>query len=165
MTNSNQKFVLAYILLVALPLFGLAGILHSGRKLSAPMSVDGSWKISVNPDQLAGISCGKLLLSQNAGFTISQSGRAFTLNFRNAAWSATSGAVDGDTINSTLTPSVLAAKEAGCGERSLSLTATVDAKASPRTLQGTLRVQNCVECAAIEFRGIREEQAKAKETH
>jgi hypothetical protein len=164
-THSNRNFVFAYVLLVALPLFGLAGILRSGRNLSAPISVSGLWKISANQDQFAGLSCGKLLPAQNAAFTISQSGRAFTLNVPNAAWSATSGAIEGSVITATLIPSAVAAKEAGCGEHSLSLTAIVDTKASPRSLQGSLRVQNCPGCAAIEFRGIRDEQAKAKETH
>ena len=128
------------------------------------MSVGGVWKVSANPDQLAGLSCGKILLAQNAAFTISQSGRAFTLNVPNAGWTASSGAVEGNTITATLIPAV-GAKEAGCGEHSLSLTATVDTKASPRSLQGALRTQDCPGCAAIEFRGIRDEQAKAKETH
>ncbi len=165
MTHSNRNFILAYVLLVALPLFGLAGILRSGRNLSAPMSVGGLWKISANPDQLAAFPCGKSLLAPNAAFTISQSGKAFTLNLPNSALSSTSGSIEGNTISATLIPSTVAAKETGCGDHSIALTATVDTKASPRTLQGTLRVQNCPGCAAIEFRGIREEQAKAKETH
>jgi hypothetical protein len=164
-THSNRNFMIAYVLLVALPLFGLAGILRSGRKLAAPISVGGLWKISANQDQLAALPCGKSLLAQNAAFTISQSGRAFTLNTPNSAFSGTSGTVEGSTISATLIPSGVAAKDAGCGQHSLSLTSIVDAKASPRALQGTLRIENCPGCAAVEFRGIRDEQAKAKEIH
>jgi hypothetical protein len=51
----------------------------------------GLWKISANQDQFAALPCGKSLLSQNAAFTISQSGRAFTLNTPNSAFSGTSG--------------------------------------------------------------------------
>jgi hypothetical protein len=120
------------------------------------MSVGGHWKINSNQDQLAGLPCGKSLLTQDASFTISQSGRAFTLNFPNSAWTATSGAVEGSMINAVLIPSAVAAQEAGCGGHSLSLTAVVDTEASPRSLQGVLRVQNCPGCAAIEFRGIRD---------
>jgi len=160
-THSNRNFVFAYVLLVALPLFGLAGVLRSGRKLSVPISVGGLWKINANQDQLAGLLCGKFLLAQNAAFTISQSGKTFTLNLPNPALSATSGAIEGNTISATLIPSAVGPKEAECADHSLSLTATVDTKASPRALQGTLREQNCPGCAAIEFRGIRE----AKETH
>jgi len=164
-THSNRNFVFAYVLLVALPLAGLAGVLRRGRNLSAPMSVGGTWKISASPDQLAALPCGKSLLASNSAVTISQSGRAFTRNSPNAGLSATTGTIEGNTISATLTPSAVAAKETGCGERSLSLTATVDTKASPRSLQGTLRVQECPGCSVAEFRGMRDDQAKAQEAH
>lgn len=163
MTHSNRNFVFAYVLLVALPLFGLAGILRSGRKLSAPISISGVWKINTSQDQLAAFPC-RQLLAENSAFTISQSGRAFTLSLSNPTFSATAGAIDGNTINATLIPAAVGGQGAGCGE-SLSLTAIVDSKASPRSLQGALRAENCPGCAALEFRGIREEQAKAKESH
>lgn len=163
MTNSNRNFVFAYVLLVAFPLVGLVGILRSGRKLSAPISVGGVWKINTSQDQLAAFPCGKSLLAPNAAFAISQSGRAFTLNSTNSAWAANSGAIEGNMINAPLVPSAVTAKEDGCGEHSLSLTAIVDTRASPRTLQGALRVQNCPGCAALDFHGIREEQGKGKE--
>jgi hypothetical protein len=162
-THSNRNFVFAYMLLVALPLFGLAGILRSGRKLSAPISIGGVWKINTSPDQLAAFPC-RQLLAENATFTISQSGRAFTLSLSNPASSATAGAIDGNTINATLIPAAVGAQDAGCGEP-LSLTAIVDSKAKPRSFEGALRAENCSGCAALEFRGIREEQAKAKESH
>ena len=165
MTHSNRNFLFAYVLLVALPVVGLAGVLRSGRNLSAPTSVSGTWQISASPDQLAGLPCGKSLLVPNSAFTVAQSGRAFTLNTPNSALSATTGTVEGNTINATLIPSAMAAKQNGCGEHSLSLTATVDTKASPRSFQGTLRVQNCPQCAPVDFRAVRDEQAKAKETH
>lgn len=155
----------AYVLLVALPLVGLAGVLRSGRNLYAPMSVGGLWKVNANQDQLAALACGKSLLAQNAAFTISQSGKAFTLNFANSAWAAASGAVVGNTINATLIPSAIATKDPGCAEHSLLLAATVDTSATPRSMQGTLRAENCPGCAAIEFRGIRSELVNAKETH
>ncbi len=165
MTHSNRNFVFAYVLLVALPVVGLAGVLRSGRNLPAPMSVVGLWKVNANQDQFAALPCGKSLLAPNAAFTISQSGRAFTLNAPNSALSAATGTVEGNTISATLIPSAVAAKENGCGEHSLSLTATVDTKARPRSLQGMLRVQDCPGCSAVDFRGIRDEQAKAKEAH
>jgi len=163
-THSNRNFVFAYVLLVALPVLGLAGILRSGRKLTAPMSVGGLWKISANQDQLAGLPCGNILPGQNAAFTISQSGRAFTLTIPNSAFSATSGAIEGNVINASLVPTAAAANKPGCGENLLLLTATVNTQTRPRSLQGAFRVQNCPGCAAAEFRGIRDEQANTKET-
>jgi hypothetical protein len=164
-THSNRNFLFAYVLLVALPVVGLAGVLRRGRNLSASTSVGGTWKINASPDQLAGLPCGKSLLAANSAFTVSQSGKAFTLNTPNSALSATTGTVEGNTISATLIPSAVAAKENGCGGQSLSLKGTVDTKASPLSMQGTLRVQDCPGCAAVDFRGIRDEQAKSKETH
>jgi hypothetical protein len=161
-TNSNKRFALAYVLLVALPVVGLAGVLRSGRKLSAPVSVNGAWRLSFSGDQLAGFSCGKLLPAQNAALAISQSGTEFTLNVPNSGLAAASGTVEENRIYATLIPT---AKDAACAGHSLGLTATVDIKASPRSMQGALGVQDCPGCAAVEFRGIREEQAKSKETH
>ena len=162
MTNSNKRFALAYVLLVALPVVGLAGVLRSGRKLSAPVSVNGVWRLSFSGDQLAGLSCGKLLPAQNAALAISQSGTQFTLNVPNSGLSAASGTVEENRIDATLISTV---KDAGCAGLSLALTATVDTKASPRSMQGALRAQDCPACASVEFHGIREEQAKSKETH
>lgn len=48
MTHANRNFAFAYVLLVALPLFGLARVLRSERKFSAPMSVGGLWTIAAN---------------------------------------------------------------------------------------------------------------------
>jgi hypothetical protein len=162
-TNSNRNFVLAYVVLVALPLLGLAGVLRSGRNLSAPTSINGVWKISANQERSTGFPCGQSLLGQNAAFTISQSGTAFTLSFSNPAGSASTGAIQGNLMNATLIPSAAGAKENGCGEHSISMTATVNAKESPRSLQGELRAQDCSECPLIAFRGVRDEQGKAKE--
>lgn len=164
MTHSNRNFVLAYVLLVALPLLGLGGVLHSGRKLSAPMSVGGVWKINVNQDQLNGFPCGRSVLvqnGQNGAFSISQSGKAFALNTASAAFSGPSGTIEGTAIRATLIPSG-GEKEGECSEPSLTLTARIDGKATPRTMQGSL---TCPGCVTIEFQGVRDEQAGAKEIH
>jgi Kef-type K+ transport system membrane component KefB len=48
MLPTNRKFVLAYILLVGLPLLGLFGILRAGRKLVAPPSVSQTVSLEAN---------------------------------------------------------------------------------------------------------------------
>ena len=164
MTNSNRNFLFAYVLLVALPLCGLAGVLRSGRSLSAPLSVGGAWRIASTPDQLAAFPCGHFLAAQNAALNISQSGKQFTLSLPNSAWASNSGAVEGNTLTATLLPATTAAKPGTCSERSLTLTAVVDPATSPRALQGELRAPNCPTCAAVVFRALRDE-VKAKETH
>ena len=172
MTQTNTKFVLAYLLLVVLPVAGLAGVLRRGRDLTAPNTVGGLWKMQVSPDNLAALPCGKsLLAAQDAGFTISQSGKNFTLNFPNTAISPASGAIEGTTIRVRLFPAAAATKEAGCdASRVLSLTATLDPKANdskapPHSMAGVLTVNECPACAPVEFRALREEPAKGKGGH
>ena len=62
MQNTSRNFVVAYIVLVGLPLAGLAGVLRSGRNLAAPMSVDGSWKVEADATRLTNLSCASLLV-------------------------------------------------------------------------------------------------------
>ncbi len=162
MTHTNRNFFLAYVLLVALPLFGLAGVLRAGRKLSAPLSVSGVWKLSVNTDQLAANPCAKFLAGQNPSFTISQSGRRFTLSLPTAGTPASSGTVDGTTLSANLTPASSATNPA-CSAQPLLLTASIDNRTSPHSLQGLIHVGNCSNCKAIEFHATRDEQPKVKE--
>lgn len=162
MTHSNRNFALAYVLLVALPICGLAGVLRSGRSLSAPISVSGVWRISANEDQLVANPCAKLLAGPNASFTISQSGKMFTLALPNAGVPTSSGAVEGTTISANLTPAS-ASRDAACITQPITLTASVNSKTTPSSLQGVLRIENCANCTPIEFLATRDEQTKAKE--
>lgn len=163
MTINNRNFILAYILLVALPVFGLVGILRSGRNLAAPMSLSGTWKISADLDQLSASPCTKLFAGANTAFSISQSGTMFVLNFPNSGMPSVSGKIDGSTITADLA-SASAAKDPACSLQPVSLTASVDDKTTPHSMRGVVRVQNCSSCGPVEFRAIRDEQLKAKET-
>ena len=163
MTSSNRSFALAYIVLVALPLFGLAGVLRSGRSLVAPLSVSGIWKISARQDQFSANTCTKLFAGPNAAFSISQSGKMFVLNFPNSDLPSMSGRVEGSTITADL--AAPSAADPVCAIRPVSLTASIDASTTPRSMQGILRVENCSNCAPAEFRAILDEQPKAKVTH
>lgn len=151
MSHANRNFVIAYIILVGLPLLGLAGVLRSGRTLNAPFSVDGAWKIETIANRSS--ACGNLLSSiANAPVTISQSGK-----------SAVIGLKSGKTTTGTLDGTILKAQFAGadnptaadCSDRSLALTATVDPRAEPRTLSGALSVDGCASCV-LEFRATRQ---------
>jgi hypothetical protein len=164
-TQRNTKFVLAYLLLVILPAAGLAGVLRSGRNLTAPHAVGGLWKMQVSPDSLAAMPCGKSLeTAQDAGFTISQSGKNFTLNFPGSAISKASGTIEGTTVRANLFPTEAANESCRAG-LILSLTATLDSKANQHSMAGKLTVNECPVCAPVEFHALREEQAKGKGGH
>lgn len=164
MKRTNGSFLLAYLLLVVLPLLGLTGVLKQGHKLTAPIAVGGLWKMQVDGGNVATLPCGKsLLASGDSSFVISQSGKTFTLNFINSAMFSISGTVEGTTIKANVSPSPALAKEAGCGaERVFSLTATANSEANVSSLAGALSVSDCQACAPVEFRAFRENLSKAK---
>ena len=157
MSNANRNFIIAYILLVAVPIVGLVGVLKRGRTLTAPISVDGVWQLQADPARLAALPCGKTL-GQNpeTALAISQSGRNFTLSLTNGPKSTASGVLLGTTIKASLVPAAAWSEETGCGAgRELSLVATVDTKADPRSLSGMLSVNDCSSCAPVAFRAVR----------
>jgi hypothetical protein len=157
MSRTSRNFIIAYTLLVALPILGLVGILKSGRALAAPISVDGVWKLQTDPVRLAALPCGKTLASSpDAALAISQSGKNFTLSLSDGPKSTATGVLEGTSLKASLMPSVPWSEETGCGSgREISFVATVDPRANPRSLQGTLSVSHCQSCSPVEFRAVR----------
>jgi hypothetical protein len=157
-SHPNRNFLVAYVLLVALPIVGLLGVLKSGRKLRAPVSVDGLWQLQVDAASLASLPCGKTLAENpETALAISQSGKNFTLTLANGPKSTSSGVIDGTTVNASIAPSPEWSAQAGCGtDQGLTLVATVDAKADPRTLTGQISARQCPTCSAVEFHAVRQ---------
>jgi hypothetical protein len=152
MTHTNRNFVLAYIFLVGLPLLGLVGILKSGRSLSAPFSVDGTWKIESS--RPAASTCSDFFSSVSASpLSISQSGKSLIVTLNGGA-NATTGTLDGKLITARFS-SLEKSGGAQCGEGNLTLTATLDPLAEPRTISGTLSVEGCASCAPMQFHAAR----------
>jgi hypothetical protein len=167
MSNANRNFIIAYILLVALPIVGLAGVLKSGRTLTAPISVDGTWRLQADPVLLAALPCGKTLgENPETALAISQSGRNFTVSLASGPKSTASGIVDGATIKASFAPAAEWSAAKGCGTgRELSLVATVDTKSDPRSLSGVLSVNDCASCGPVAFRAVRLAPAAKKGLH
>lgn len=164
MSATHSNFIMAYILLVGLPVVGLIGVLKSGRTLTAPISVDGRWQLQADPVRLAALPCGKTL-AQNpyTALAISQSGKNFTLSLSDGPKSTAWGVLDGTTLKASVVPSIAWSAEAGCGDgRELSLVATVDPKANPRSLVGLLSVNHCSACTPVEFHAVRQTPALKK---
>lgn len=157
MSNKNQRFLIAYVTLVALPVVALLGVLRYGRTLTAPISVDGVWKVQVNPSQLSALPCGiSLAGTREQSMNISQSGERFTLEFVDGPRTVTSGLIEGNTLSASLPAS---SKESGCGNgRLVTLAATVDPGAVPRSVVGTLSLNDCPSCVPVEFHAVREAQ-------
>jgi hypothetical protein len=153
MKRSNRNFLLAYLLLVALPVLGLVGVLRSGRNVTAPAAIGGVWKLQANTDPAANFGCGKPLTAEDAAFTISQSGQTFTLSLVNSPMASASGVIDGTTVKAVLMPG--AAGLGACSHR-LVLTAMIDTRVDARSMQGKVSLDDCPDCSVIEFHALRE---------
>ena len=153
MSHTNRNFVIAYILLVGLPLLGLAGVLKSGRSLNAPFSVDGAWKIDAGAINASAAPCGDSLSSvSNSPVSISQSGTSLVINL---GGKTTTGTLSGKTITAQFA-GANSPNTTDCSDRSLTLTATLDPLTDPRTLSGRLSVQGCASCLPVEFRAVKQ---------
>lgn len=154
MSSTNKRFLIAYALLVGLPLAGLPIVLRHGRNLAAPISVDGVWKMQVDATQLAALPCAAYLTSeQNPSLIISQSGEGFTVNLGGLK-SRDAGVIEGTALRASLPAQ---SNEKSCtGEQQLNLLASVDPNANPRSLAGTLSVEGCQSCPPVAFHAVRQ---------
>ncbi len=166
MPHTSRNFVVAYILLVGLPLLGLAGVLRSGRSLVAPISIDGTWKVEGDTGNVSNQSCGKTVSSLvNTTLLISQSGKSLALTFDNPAKTAASGILDGKNLKASIGSQKEAATQ-GCGlDQIPMLAAVVDPKSEPRTLTGYVSVSGCASCVPVEFHAVRQPRPAAGGGH
>jgi hypothetical protein len=149
-SRTSRNFVVAYVLLVGLPLLALAGVLRSGRKLAAPISVDGTWKVELQSDTGHANACNSAMAAAfGSPLEISQSGKSLLISIGK---SASDGTIEGTSFVATL-------PIASCGgAQTVTLTAAVDPKSDPRLLSGFLSPAGCwsSSCSAIAFRAIRQ---------
>jgi hypothetical protein len=155
----NKNFAAAYLILVIIPILGLASVLRSGSKLIAPSAIGGHWKMQANAPSLAPLPCaGSMATMRDVDFTISQSGRYFALRFANSVMPSASGLIEGTTIKVRIPLPPKGVKEVGCsGGHVFSLIATLDVKANPNSMAGLLSVNDCAGCPSAEFRAVREQ--------
>jgi hypothetical protein len=165
MSHTSRNFVVAYVLLVGLPLVGLAGVLRAGRTLVAPISVDGVWKIEVDASRLPGQPCANSVSSlSSTSVVISQSGRNLVLSFNNPVKTVASGELDGKSLKASIAPGKDPSSECGA-DQSVVLTASVDPKSEPRSLTGVLTVSGCPSCTPVEFHATRQPRSSAGGAH
>ncbi|HYM78946.1 MAG TPA: hypothetical protein VE377_23435 [Candidatus Dormibacteraeota bacterium] len=152
MSSTNRRFIVAYILLVGLPLVGLAGVLKTGRALNAPISIDGVWKLDAPASHPVSQSCDQAVSALLASsLLVSQSGKSLALTFNGASKTAFSGELEGRNIKASIGP------VSGCvNEQPVMLAASVDPKSEPKLLTGSLTVSNCASCSPVEFRAVRQ---------
>lgn len=161
MSRTNRNFVVAYILLVGLPLLGLAGILRNGRHLTAPISVDGTWKIDTDGNAGSNPSCTAASTFLSSPFVIGQSGRNLIVTFgKNKA--TASGTLDNKSLNTSI-PDGDDSSGGQCGPAVL--TAAVNPTVEPRSMNGQLSFPGCQTCAPVEFHAVRQPRGPSGGTH
>lgn len=165
MSRTNRNFVIAYIVLVGLPLAGLAGVLRSGRSLAAPISIDGTWKVEADTSQVNSSPCSQALTSlSNSSLVISQSGKNLVLTFSNGPKASSAGLLDGKKMSAPLMLEPLSGS--GClASQPLTLVAAVDPQAEPRSMSGSLSMNDCPSCAPIAFHAVRLPRTKKEGGH
>jgi hypothetical protein len=157
MSGSPKNFVFVYTLLVIFPLLGLAGVLDYGRRLRAPLPVDGLWYFETNRKRLVEVLCVQPDMAiRDDWLMISQSGRTLALVFSSQPKSVTIGLLEGNTITASIVLPSESRLGAGCeSNRSLILNAIVLPNTPPTYLTGALNLKGCAQCAAIEFHAVR----------
>jgi hypothetical protein len=158
MTHTNRNFVFAYAFLVILPIVGLAGILKSGHKLTAPPSIDGVWSFQLDSAALDSLPCGKMFAAiPDKAIALSQSGTTFALSSASGPKLAGSGTLDGTILRASLISPQESSSEINCPAGSqLSLVANLNQNAGAKALVGSLSAASCPTCSTVAFRAERQ---------
>jgi hypothetical protein len=157
LTYRYKNFIVVYTLLVILPLLGLAGVLNYGRRLRAPLPVDGLWYFETSCTGMAQVlDVRPAVAIRNDWLMISQSGRSLALTFGSQPKSGAIGLLEGNTITASILLPLALRLGAGCeSDRKLILNAVVLPDIGPTYLMGVLNPQDCAQCTAIEFHAVR----------
>lgn len=161
MSSTNRRFIIAYILLVGLPLAGLAGVLRAGRHLAAPISIDGTWKVEANANPAAAEPCDRAISSLlSSSLVVSQSGKSLELTLNGASKTIVPGELEGRDLKASL------GSRSGCpSDQPVVLMASIDPKTEPKSLTGSLSLASCASCAPLEFHAVRQPKAQSGGGH
>lgn len=166
-SQANRNFVIAYILLVGLPLLGLVAVLKVGRQLSAPISLQGEWKLETQVVHPQSAPCGQLLaMFQDSIMGISQSGKGLVMSSSVCVTNVGRGGIEGTTLKGLIPLVTTATVGQDCGSRqAIVLVANLNLNAQePHEMSGSLSLDGCSSCAALAFRATRQ-TAATREAH
>lgn len=156
----SRQFLIAYVALVLLPLFGLGIVLKSRHALTAPPSLNGVWDLEFDATPLTAWPCPATLSPMQKSLVIfSQSGRTFSVAFKKSS-QAGSGSIHGNALRASFQMPAQGHTEPACrGRQQLSLEAAIDLASDPRSFTGFLFFNDCSACQSIQFRAVRERGA------
>jgi len=153
---SRKKLILTYLFLVGAPLLGLLGILRSGERLAAPVSVGGAWNLEGDFTGLTNATFRRLLASVSQPFlAISQSGPHLTFTLNNPEQTTLAGTMRQNSVTMGGESSAGDTSRGCANPQTIRLQAALGQQGQQRTLVGTLSIAGCPECATIPFRAVR----------
>jgi hypothetical protein len=154
---SRKKLIAAYVLLVGAPLLGLLGILRSGQRLAAPVSVGGAWNVESDLTSLAGSGCKGAFANINQPFfVISQSGSLLTFTLNNPEQTTLPGTIRQDTVTMGSESSAEDPSRDCAHPQAIHFQAALSRQGLQRSLTGTLSIAGCPACPALPFRAVRQ---------
>ena len=158
---SKRAMIIAYVCLVGIPLLGLIGILHGGRRLQAPLAVGGNWNLEADFSSWAGKPCGDLLASaKQPALSISQSGTTLVVALNNPQATTLAGTVEGTSLTVGDEEPASLESESCNAAQALRLNGEVNRDGAHCRLTGTLKLNNCASCAVIAFQAVRQTTKK-----
>jgi len=150
----SRRFLAAYVFFVGVPLLLFLGVLHLGRSLTAPVSVDGTWDFFPQAPQSTISVCGSEAVFTTSVLTIAQSGQVLTIDLHPLMRQPAMGRIQGVAISATALQAP--ARASGCREpQSFSLKGTIDFGIKQLTISGELQFDGCPSCAPVTFRAVR----------
>jgi len=152
----TRRFLIAYVALVGVPLLLLVGVFHVGKNLIAPQSVEGVWDLHPYSAGPLISRCFSPAYIRKAAIIISQSGEILVIDLQPRLKKPALGRIQGSTVTAFAAPTGVANE---C-EELLSFRGTVDSAATPATMTGELRLNDCPLCAPTKFSAVRETAAK-----
>lgn len=149
----QKNFVLAYVLLVGLPLLGIFTVLNAGRGLVPPPAVSGEWDLTVDAGATADNCFGPLTAAPRQTVAITQSGAGVSLSFDQPQKIALTGTFEGKRLTGI---GSLKSPAGACTEgAALHWTAMVMGTPAQRTLDGQFFFDACKSCIPVAFRAAR----------
>jgi hypothetical protein len=153
----HNHLVLAYILLVGLPLLGLFSVLEAGRGVVPLPAVSGEWSLDLDASPAVSGNClAPLTGAQRPVLAISQSGANVVASFNQAPKVTLTCTLEGNHL-----AGVAETGASGCGEGALMrLAATVGGKPGQHSLDGHLSWEGCALCTPVAFHGVRQTSSR-----
>jgi hypothetical protein len=142
------RFLLEYTVLVGLPFLGVLGILKSGKSLSAPPSIDGTWSLEARLDENEDTPCAEHLASfREPLLRIRQSGVFVEVSLFNGPGDRLHGRFDDGRL-------VAEAKPALFGDDVFDLlrvNGTLTEENGQRILRGVIEMPRRIDCAPVPY--------------